>query len=144
MKLRSLLALPLALAIAACSTPPEPTATDKEDALDKCDVKLGIALDEIKAERAKFDADPKRYQQLEEDDYGAFISTFQWSFLLPTFYQDVDIIRGYCEVRPSSKFNGLYHASAFVEYLEVPDDDYSDSSVERVYVTGSSFTWRVK
>ncbi|QNJ23043.1 hypothetical protein SynMITS9220_01750 [Synechococcus sp. MIT S9220] len=110
-----------------------------------CDDKLGEALDQIRDERKLWNSDRARYQKLEKEDFDKYLDeyydTFKWTFLLDEEYEKINIIRGYCDPSPNKKFKDMWSVAAYVEYLSRPLDGSEESEVDRVYISGSSYSW---
>ena len=142
MKMHYLLALPLALQVAACSPRPAATAASREEALDKCEAVVEDTLLQVKRERELYASNPAYYQRLEDDDYGSYLDTFEWSFLLSNRYEEVQVLRGFCHSFPNSKHDGLWRVSGSIEYLTRPRNG-ANSSVDRVHITGSGASYEL-
>ena len=136
MKLSALLAIPLALTVAACGAPPELTATDREDATDKCLAEVGEELEKIHKARKLAKDKPHLLDRSREDYDDNFGMN---GFLITDEYTKVGIIRGYCE-RQKLGHKGYWSNLGYVEYLEVPRDGIGDSEVNKVIVS-YGFKW---
>lgn len=136
MKLSALLALPLALTVAACGAPPELTATDREDAFDKCLAEVGEELEATDKARQLAKDKPQLFDSSRNDYYDNFGLK---GFLITDEYTKVTIIRGYCS--PSkTKHKGYWSNLGYIEYLNQPLDGLGNSEVEEVIVS-YGFTW---
>jgi len=144
MKLRALLALPLVLATIACSPPPEPTASSREEAMGLCGEKLDVWLAEIDKEKKLYQSEYARYQKMWDEDFGTFIDTFSNWIFFSDDNERITIIRGYCQLTPNKKHKGLWHTTGYVEYLRQPLDGYGNSEVDRTYTSNTMYSWRAE
>ena len=139
MKLRALLTLPLALAVVACSTPPEITATSRDDAMEQCLADLDVALEQIEREQqtalnnprlASFETNPNYYE------------TFQWNFMLPDEFGTVEVVRAYCKPFEYSKHKGIWGNTGFIEYITRPSAKHPGPSEVSEVIASYGYQWK--
>jgi len=136
MKLAALLAIPLALAVTACGPPPELTATDREDAFNKCLAEVGEELEETERVRQLAKDKPHLKDSSRDDYYDNFGLK---GFLITDEYEKVSIIRGYC-APTRTKHKGYWSNLGYIEYLTQPLTGLGDTEVKKVIVS-YGFTW---
>ena len=139
MNLRPLLALPLVLLMAACTKPPEITASSREEAMDKCMADARAAVKQVHEERARAEADPK---SADFDTNPDFYSDYRYGFLLDDEWETIEILKIYC--RPTQlKHEGYWSNLGYIEYLVMPTDESFEvnSKVEQVIVS-YGYTWK--
>ena len=129
---RLLITLPLIAGLSACSSPPEITAANAEEAIDNCYEKVDAALERAKYERNLVKTKPHLYDPLNID-----WNTFTRPYLISDKWRKVTILRGYC-VAKETKRSGIWTSIGYIEYVVQPRD-LRESKVERVVIVGS--TW---
>ena len=139
MKLRPLLALPLVLAMAACSKPPEITASSREEAMDKCMADAKAAVKQAKEERARAKADPK---SADWDTNPNYYSDYRYTFLLDDEWETIEILKIYC--RPTQlKHKGYWSNLGYIEYLVMPtEESFEVSSEVKQVIVSYGYTWK--
>jgi hypothetical protein len=148
MNARSLLTLPLALAMSACNTPPgeptivEKTASSRSEAMQLCDEKVDAALSRTDTDRELFASNPKYYQRLRDEDFDKFLDSFKSIFFLSDEYRSVPILRGYCETSKDKKYTGYSHIIGYLEFINQPQDGLGEAEIERVIVPDARYFWK--
>lgn len=117
MNLRALLAIPIAVSLVACSPPPEPEASSREEAMKICHTELDAKMEEIEKERQLVKENPKILEYNNPLD-----SDIEWSFLHSNEYETVLFIQAYCKPSRNKKFKGFWYVTGYLEYLTIPTD----------------------
>ena len=139
MNLRPLLALPLVLGIAACSKPPEITASSREEAMDKCMDEAKAALEQAYEERDRAKADP---ESADWDTNKNIYNEYRWTFLLDDDYETIQITKVYCRPRPNKKHKGYWYNLGYLEYIKHPTEkSIEETEVDKVIVS-YGYTWK--
>ena len=140
MKLRPLLALPLVVAMAACSKPPEITASSRLDATNKCMAEVRAAAKQAKAEQAKAAANPRLADRKTNPNY---YTDFRYPYLLDSEWETVEILSVYCEPRQLKQHRGYWSNLGYIEYLVRPTGtSYVDKSEVREVIVSYGYNWK--
>ena len=139
MKLQPLFAIPLALVVVACSTPPEITATSRDDANEKCFDDLDTALAQISKEQQLARSNPRLASFDTNPDY---YTTFEWNFMLPDEFGTVEVLRSYCKPYKFDKHKGVWGNVGYIEYLTRPSAKYPGSSEVSEVIASYGYQWK--
>ena len=116
MKLQSLLALPFIIGLAACSEPPEIEASSRAEAMSICAAENDAVMRKVKQERQLIKDKPYLFDRDRDD----FHDNFTWSSLHSDKWDDVTILKTYCQPNKGSKNDGYWYVTGFTEYLTEP------------------------
>lgn len=116
--LRSLLAIPIALALTACYPHPEPEASNREEAMKMCIAEVDEKMEEILEEVKLVKKYPERLN-FEDKDYKKDVN---YSWLHSDKYDDVKLIRSYCKPAKNQKHKGYWYVTGYLEYLTIPKE----------------------
>lgn len=138
MKLRALLALPVALAVVACSTPPEIEAENRAEAMRICAAENDKEFRKVEQERQLIKDKPYLFDMDRED----FYDNFKWSFLHSDEYEDVSILQTYCQPGKNSKHAGYWYVTGYIEYLKQPTELHNGDSEVKKVISSYPTTWK--
>lgn len=140
MNLRPLLALPVLLTMAACSTPPEVTASSRDEAFRLCMADVEEAVERVKADRQLAKDKPHLFDDNRDDYY----DNFRYTYLISDEWETVTILNAFCKPRPLKNKN-YYSNLGYIEYLVQPTGKglRVESEVQQVIVS-YGYTWELE
>lgn len=140
MKLQSLLAIPFIIGLAACSSPPEIDASSRAEAMNICANENKKALREVAKEKELIIDKPYLFDSGRDDYY----DNFTWTFLHSDKFEDVTILKSYCQPNRNSKHEGYWYVVGYIEYLVEPTeaDILSGNSEVKQVITSYPTDWK--
>lgn len=101
-----------------------------------CEAENQEALKEIAKEKELI----KNKPYLFNDDRDDYYDNFYWSSLHSSKFEDVTILKTYCQPRPKQNHDGYWFVTGYIEYLIVPTDG-GESEVKKL-ITSSPTAWK--